>query len=142
MVKATDCHPTAEWVYWEVKKNIPNISLGTVYRNLRLLADQGDVCAFDGGGGVSRYDGCTASHYHFRCERCGVVIDIDEPVDCDLDRRVSERSGLAVRYHVLEFRGLCPACQQRNSPSAAVRRRSIIDQMCEEVSSDGSVHGG
>ena len=142
VVQGTDCHPTAEWVYWEVKKSIPNISLGTVYRNLRLLAEHGDVCAFDGSGGFSRYDGCTASHYHFRCERCGVVVDIDEPVDPDLDHRMSERSGFAIRCHVLEFRGMCPACQQRTISSVAALPRSIIDQVSEEVSNDGSVHCG
>jgi len=141
VVRSTDCHPTAEWVYAEVKKSVPSISLGTVYRNLRLLAEQGQVCAYDAAGGISRYDGCTASHYHFRCDRCGVVLDVEEPVDRNLDGRVAARSGLAVRCHITEFRGLCPECQQHTADSAALRRVAS-DHRSEEVSTDGSVHGG
>lgn len=112
VVRGTDQHPTAEWVYSEVKRIIPEVSLGTVYRNLRLLSEAGEVWAYQEGGGVCRYDGCTSSHYHFRCDRCGAVIDIDEPVDVDINRRVAERTGLQIRCHVLEFRGVCRQCQQ------------------------------
>jgi len=124
VVRSTDVHPTAEWVYSEVKRTIPGISLGTVYRNLRLLSEAGEVWAYEGGGGVCRYDGCTTSHYHFRCERCGAVIDIDEPVDRDIDRRVAASSGLQIRCHVLEFRGLCRQCQQRGGSPAGVKEAS------------------
>jgi Fur family peroxide stress response transcriptional regulator len=112
IVRGTACHPTAEWVYGQVKRDIPGISLGTVYRNLRLLTDSGELCSFEGAGGVSRYDGRTSPHYHFRCERCGALMDVEEPVDQDLDRRVALRTGLRVRCHVLEFRGYCTDCRQ------------------------------
>ena len=109
-VRSTTCHPTADAVYAEVRKQIPGVSLGTVYRNLRVLVDAGELRALEGPGGVSRYDGCTDGHYHFRCDVCGKVQDIDEPVDCHLDERVSARTGLAIRCHSLEFRGLCREC--------------------------------
>ncbi len=112
IVQDTECHPTADWVYGEARKQLPGISLGTVYRNLKLLSESGEVRAYEGAGGVSRFDGCVAEHYHFRCERCGVMVDVQEPVNRELDRRVMERTGLKVNYHVLEFRGLCVDCQQ------------------------------
>jgi Fe2+ or Zn2+ uptake regulation protein len=141
VVRDTDCHPTADWVYSEVKRIIPGISLGTVYRNLRLLSESGHVLMCDSGGGVMRYDGCTTAHYHFRCDRCGEVIDVDEPVDHELDRRVAQRTGLAVRCHVLEFRGLCPRCREEANASAAGGRPDAVGTS-EKERADGSIHGG
>ena len=106
------CHPSADAVYEEVRKSMPGISLGTVYRNLRLLSEAGELVALDGAGTACRYDACVSDHYHFRCERCGKLIDVMVPVDPDLDHRVQEATGLSVRCHVIEFRGLCDACQR------------------------------
>ncbi len=117
IVQGTQCHPTADWVYSEARKQLPGISLGTVYRNLKLLSESGQLHAYEGAGGVSRFDGCVTEHYHFRCQRCGVMVDVQEPVDRELDRRVAERTGLRVNYHVLEFRGLCVYCQQNGTES-------------------------
>jgi len=113
VVRNTTCHPTADTVYAQVRKYIPGISLGTVYRNLRLLVEAGELRVLEGPGGVSRYDGCTDGHYHFRCDVCGQVLDIDEPIDMDLDDRVAARTGLQIRCHSLEFRGVCTECQGR-----------------------------
>ncbi len=111
VVRRMSCHPTADEVYAEVRKEIPCVSLGTVYRNLKLLADTGEVAPVAGGGALNRYDGCTDNHYHFRCDSCGRVLDVEEPVDTDLDRRVAAQTGLAIRCHCLEFHGLCKDCQ-------------------------------
>ncbi len=119
VVRSTDCHPTADWVYHEARKQIPSISLGTVYRNLKVLSDSGEIRSYEGPGGVNRYDGTVETHYHFRCELCGAVIDLQESVDLDLDRRVSERTGLDIKYHVLEFRGVCVDCWQDKVQSGA-----------------------
>ena len=111
VLKGTNSHPTAEWIYEQVRGEIPNISLGTVYRNLRLLKKEGEISELDLAGTLSRYDGKTENHYHFRCERCGQVLDIDEPVRKELDKRVAEKMGFMVFCHRLEFRGLCKDCQ-------------------------------
>lgn len=108
----TNIHPTAEWIYEEVKKEIPNISLGTVYRNLRLLGESGEILQLDLCGSLSRFDCRTDNHYHFRCEGCGRVFDVDEPVDKNINERVAERTGFEVPCHRLEFRGLCQECQK------------------------------
>ena len=75
IVHNTNSHPTADWVYLEVKKSIPNISLGTVYRNLKQLEESGDVkTIFD--GNIARYDWNTDPHNHLKCKNCGDLIDI------------------------------------------------------------------
>lgn len=75
-----------------------------------MLCELGEVRSYEGSGGVAHYDGYAATHHHFRCDRCGEMQDIEVPVDCVMDRKVAECTGLDVRYHVLEFRGLCHEC--------------------------------
>ena len=111
VLQETSCHPTAEWVYEQVKREIPNISLGTVYRNLKVMKQEGAVSKLDLIGTLSRYDGNTQNHYHFRCEQCGYISDVDEPMDKEIDERLAQKTGFKVSYHRLEFRGLCKSCQ-------------------------------
>jgi len=111
LVKGMTSHPTADCVYEEVRREIPNISLGTVYRNLRLLQQEGKILELDLAGTISRFDGNVQDHYHFRCEQCGRIFDVDRPVDREIDSLVSRKMGFKVSYHRLEFRGLCKDCQ-------------------------------
>lgn len=117
-LRSTTSHPTANWVYEQVRKEIPNISLGTVYRNLRLLTQEGEILELDLAGGLSRFDANTTDHYHFRCDLCGRVFDLDEPVDRDINNKVANKTEFAVRQHRLEFRGLCLDCQRLQSSGA------------------------
>ena len=112
VLRGATSHPTADWIYDEVRKVIPSISKGTVYRNLKILRETGLISELNLSGTVSRFEGRQDTHYHFRCERCGRVFDIDEPVDKEIDRRVAVRTGFKISYHQLEFRGLCKDCQQ------------------------------
>jgi len=107
VLEDTNSHPTAEGVYEQVKREIPHISLGTVYRNLKLLKEGGDIVELDLAGSLSRFDGHTHPHHHFRCEQRERVFDVDEPVDKAIDRRVAQKTGFKVTHHRLEFRGLC-----------------------------------
>ncbi len=91
---------------------MPNISLATVYRNLRQLRERGEILELDINGTSSRFDARTDDHYHFRCEKCDRVFDIDEPVDKQLDGRVAGKTGFKISYYQLEFRGLCRECQE------------------------------
>ncbi len=111
VVKETNSHPTALWVYEHVREEIPNISLGTVYRNLKLLKQEGKISELALAGALSRFDGRVPRHYHFRCEKCGHVFDVDQPVQNELNQRLIAKTGFKVSYHILEFRGLCPDCQ-------------------------------
>jgi Fe2+ or Zn2+ uptake regulation protein len=110
VLMSTTSHPTAEWLYEEVKREIPNISLGTVYRNLKLMKEQGEILELEQTGTYRRFDGNSANHYHFRCDWCGRVFDIDEPLIAGIDERVEKNTGFKVSHHRLEFRGFCHDC--------------------------------
>jgi len=111
LLEGVRSHPTADWIYDEVRKKMPNISKGTVYRNLKVLEEEGKIAELNLSGTVSRFEMQQKRHYHFRCEKCGRVFDLEEPVNTDLDDRVAKRTGLKIHYHQLEFRGLCHDCQ-------------------------------
>lgn len=110
VLSGTHSHPTAEWVYEQVKEELPCIGLATVYRNLRRLTQEGEISEMNRSNDAARFDGNTATHYHFRCERCGRILDLDEPVDATIETRVARRTGLRVTGHHLELRGLCFEC--------------------------------
>ena len=110
VVKSTHSHPTANWVYEQVKQEIPNISLGTVYRNLKSLKQEGEIQELNFDGTMSRFDGITQNHYHFRCERCGRIFDLDEPVDETLNDRIEQTTDFEVIDHHLDFYGRCQDC--------------------------------
>ncbi|MBN1191926.1 MAG: transcriptional repressor [Dehalococcoidales bacterium] len=112
VVTETASHPGADWVYDQVKKVIPNISMGTVYRNLKFLAESGKIRELHIPGGPSRFDGNTSLHYHFRCEKCSRLLDLDLTVDPAIEKNVAQKTGYLVKSHYLEFRGLCPDCQE------------------------------
>ena len=109
-VKHTDLHPTAEMVYQWLKPENPNLSLGTVYRNLNLLVEEG--CLTRMAFPVERYDANTMPHPHFRCDQCGGVYDLDLPYDQRLDEQALLASGHNVRSHEVIFHGYCTACKQ------------------------------
>ena len=105
-------HPTAEMVYHRLKPDLPRLSLGTVYRNLHRMAQEGLLTELD--GPVTRFDGEIQPHAHFRCTSCGELRDVDNVVyDASLDRR-AERGGEIITGHALIFNGLCPACAGHN----------------------------
>ncbi len=109
-LRGTKCHPTAGWVYDVLKKEYPELSLGTVYRNLNILNELGLVRILRSGSTFDRFDADTSPHYHFVCEDCGKVEDVDLSVDLDLDSRVAKLMGRVVTGHRLDFFGLCPDC--------------------------------
>ncbi len=110
-LKGTTSHPTAEWVYERVRREIPNISLGTVYRDLELLKQEGEILKLGLAGSQSRFDGKAENHYHFRCLKCGRIFDVNGPVDKEIDERLAQKTGFTVFEHRLEFHGLCKNCQ-------------------------------
>jgi Fur family transcriptional regulator, peroxide stress response regulator len=115
VLQRTRRHPDADWVFQQVKKEVPDISLGTVYRNLRILKEAGAVQELISNGETSHFDGNTANHYHFRCDSCGRIFDIDEVVNKSIERRVAQKTGFKVMRHNLELSGLCVDCQNIKS---------------------------
>ena len=124
VLRSTDTHPSADWVYQEVKQVLPHISLGTVYRNLRILVESGEALELCFGSASSRFDGNPHNHYHFVCQHCGNVYDLTLPVDLQLSNRVSEDSGHQVYDHRLEFYGSCRDCQVEGTASQPQRHDS------------------
>ena len=106
-VCGTTEHPTAQMVYDWLRAELPKLSLGTVYRNLHQMAEEGRLLELD--GPVARFDAQLHPHTHARCAVCGCVADVELPYDAALDRAV-EREGWNVSGHSLIFMGICPAC--------------------------------
>jgi Fur family transcriptional regulator, peroxide stress response regulator len=111
ILRNTDEHPTADRVYEQARKELPRISKGTVYRNLAVLVDEGKISALNLNGTITRYEVRQKPHYHFRCESCGKVIDLKQPVNKSLNKKVEMETGFKVSNHQLEFRGICLECQ-------------------------------
>lgn len=113
ILRATTTHPTADWVYEQARKKIPDISLGTIYRNLGNLKVAGKIMELNYGSTFSRYDGNPSNHYHFVCRSCGKVFDVDLVVLTDLENAVSRQMGMQVTGHRLEFYGVCCECREQ-----------------------------
>ena len=109
-LRATDSHPTVDWIYDQVRKEMPNISLGTVYRNLNVLKDEGKIQELCFGRGVNRYDGDLRDHYHVRCVECGRVDDVPHISPRASGKEIEKLTGYKIHFHRLEFFGVCPAC--------------------------------
>lgn len=111
----TSSHPTADTVYMHVKQTYPNISLGTVYRNLNLLAEMGEVLKIPIPDGSDRFDGRIDRHYHVMCNKCGCVTDLELSKE-----HINEINSLADHHfageilsHETLFYGLCPECSKK-----------------------------
>jgi len=103
-------HPTASELYDMVRQRLPRIGLGTVYRNLELLADCGVINKLETGGEQKRFDGNPGAHYHIRCSACGRVDDMDIPRLEGLDRKAAENCSYTIQGHHIEFIGICADC--------------------------------
>ncbi len=111
LLRSTRCHPGADWVYREMRAQFPDLSLGTVYRNLNQLCERGLIQRVGAVGGQERYDGVTAPHSHFICNRCGAIIDLPEhsPGRDWLDA-AGVQYGFRAEGCELTVRGVCRDC--------------------------------
>lgn len=108
-------HPSAAEIYNIVRKKLSNISLGTVYRNLELLAEIGEIKKIKSTGSSSRFDASTTNHYHIICTRCGKVEDINIPFTAEFIREAQKLTKFDVNSYSLNFTGLCPKCKLNKS---------------------------
>lgn len=109
-LRSTDEHPSAEMLYARLKGEFPDLSLGTVYRNLAMFVADGDAVSVGTVGGQERYDADTAPHAHFICVCCGRVLDVCSPNLSGLERDVEEETGGVVTARSLNFIGKCAEC--------------------------------
>ena len=108
-------HPTAAELYRIVRKRLPKISLGTIYRNLELLTKNKTIRKLEIGGSEARFDGVTKPHYHVRCIACGAISDLfDVPQDV-VQYQYMSLGDYDVRGYRIEFYGLCPLCKSRQA---------------------------
>ncbi len=113
-IKGRKDHPTADVVYANVRKTLPNISLGTVYRNLVLLADLGEIRKVRIGDGIDHFDPVTDDHDHFVCNCCGAVYDIPASETVSLEKITPKNAPGKVTGHTLVYNGICHTCANSN----------------------------
>ena len=109
-VRARCDHPTADDIYNDVHTVDEHVSRGTVYRNLNLLDESGQIMVVRTNGAM-RFDGRTDAHNHLVCRVCGSVVDAPLPYDAGMDEAVAARTGYAIEMHTTVFEGVCPACR-------------------------------
>ncbi len=110
-------HPTAETVYLGIKEEFPNISLGTVYRNLSLLSDIGEIQKLSTGIGPDRFDGNPAPHYHFICKKCGSVLDLSVEGLDHINILANQGFDGEIEGHITYFYGTCADCKKKHEAS-------------------------
>jgi Fur family transcriptional regulator, peroxide stress response regulator len=140
VVRGSDAHPTAEAVHQMVRRRLPRVSLGTVYRNLRLLVTQGLVKELP--GPHTRFDRNLSEHHHFTCLACGRIADVAGPLTERHSRaivsRVASSGGFSVTHHRIEFYGRCAACRRETAGGPrAVRRCSAGPLITPQTSQGG-----
>ena len=116
-------HPTADWIYQKLKRKIKNLSLGTVYRNLRVLKEKGQIWELNFGSGLSRFDAIGHSHYHFVCNACQNIYDIKIPPIRSLDDKVMQMTGFRILSHRLLFFGLCDVCKIKKQKNNKIAKK-------------------
>lgn len=109
-LKKVTSHPTANEVFDMVRKRLPRIGLGTVYRNLDLLSDRGIIKKLEVGGEQKRFDGDTSPHYHIRCINCNRVDDIFIERHKDLEKSAASCCNFKILDHHVQFSGICSKC--------------------------------
>jgi len=119
-LRSQNTHPTADIIYEKVRRKMPKISLGTVYRNLEILTAVGEIQTLELSGTQKRYDGIANKHYHIRCLHCGRVDDAPIAPLQRLEDELYESTVYTIMGHRLEFMGLCPECSRdQNARQAA-----------------------
>lgn len=111
-VNKLQCHATADEIYEAIVKEHPNISRATVYRNLRLLSETGDIRKMEIPGGADRFDHKCHDHCHVKCEKCGRVFDVDAEYITGLEKGIKNTHGFEFTGYDILFRGICPDCQK------------------------------
>jgi Fur family transcriptional regulator, peroxide stress response regulator len=114
LLRSTSIHPTADWLYEQLKKEFPKLSLGTIYRNLSVLTAQGLVKKIHFGSTFDRFEAEKAPHYHLICETCGTILDFNMAVYDEMNKKAKKLTKFDIRYHRIDFYGTCTKCQTKH----------------------------
>lgn len=112
IVKIHHDHPTADEIYLEAREKDDKISRGTVYRNLNLLAEAGEILQVKVPGSADRFDSRLDYHYHIICRKCGEIMDLSLPYNNQLDIGIQKQTGYRIMRHRIVFDGICSHCQK------------------------------
>lgn len=113
LIKKMKNHPTAIWIYNSLKNEIPSLSLGTVYRNLNILLEQGLIHKVSFDGSCDRFDAMTESHNHLICEKCGAIDDIFMSCTADIYKEALKSKKFNINRHRMDFFGVCQKCAKK-----------------------------
>jgi Fur family peroxide stress response transcriptional regulator len=105
-------HPTAQSIYDALRKEIHSLSLGNVYRNLKILTEEGRIIRRDFGDNIEHFDAITSVHYHFICDKCRQVRDFKMPLQDSLNKSAQNTSSHIIKGHTIEFYGTCEECSK------------------------------
>ena len=110
-LRETDTHPTAEWIFGKLKDEYPDLSLGTVYRNLSEMVREGSIISLGTIYGKERFDGRLDDHSHVICKKCGKISDVENlTVSHQQKTKAEKQTGFVIDRTDLEFFGLCRSC--------------------------------
>ena len=111
LIKKNHTHPHAQLIYEALKKEIPSLSLGSVYRNINILVEEGKLWRRDFGDGFERYDAIANVHYHFVCEQCKSISDCILPVQNNITNLAQKKTKHKINSHTINFYGVCVDCK-------------------------------
>lgn len=111
LLNSTDSHPTADWIYEQLKKEFPQLSLGTVYRNLSTLIEQDLIIKIHFGSTFDRFEANIKPHYHLICESCGKILDFEMPIYDNINEQAKQLTTFSIHRHKIEFFGICEDCK-------------------------------
>lgn len=115
LMRSTKSHPSADWVYQHMREQFPDVSLGTVYRNLNQLREEQLVKSVGVVNGQERFDACTTPHAHFVCNHCGAVIDLPNCISEEVIAPLGEEYGFVEQSYEFHIYGICKECTQQKA---------------------------
>jgi len=115
LIQSSKEHPTAQRIYEILKKEIKSLSIGNVYRNIRILIEQGRILCRDFGDGIEHYDAIIEIHYHFICEKCKSVSDFSMPIQESITKNAQKLSKHLIKGHTIHFYGTCENCIKKHN---------------------------
>lgn len=140
ILKGTKLHPTVEWIYNCLKRKMPRLSQGTVYRNLNVLCEQGLIkklpplyrhpsyAASRAASSHNRFDACTILHYHITCEDCGTMTDLKLPRNVSTVFQIAAaKIDFIVTNHHLDVSGICDKCQKKRAGKERGKKKDETD---------------
>jgi Fur family peroxide stress response transcriptional regulator len=125
ILRGTETHPTAQWIYDKLKTGMPALSLGTVYRNLSIFCEEGSAVRVGVLGGEEHFDAKVMSHPHLVCTKCGSIIDLPPPDESALRHISTGLPGIKIDYRKTVFHGLCPLCTAKTQ----VRKGPVYESL-------------